>query len=261
MKTKNLLLFAFCLIASVAFSQDDPFEGRSTTAGPDVASDKDNVPVKKESFTAKLERYKAEGFKVAVFLYSGEVTTKAPDPNSTSDLLKNIMLKGSLPSMKSDFEPLLEGFITTMNETFNTDVFEVVDRSTIPYKEAKWGKVDDWGATKYKMVITYSANPMYDYEFASNMGGKYSAALTVKLNVIATEFVNEKKGVKMKYPIRAGNLGFYKSTEWESEKNPEIKTIEELHALVNPPMGADLLAELQKEQDAKMDKFIEKRKK
>jgi hypothetical protein len=258
MKTKNLLLFALCLMASFAFSQDDPFAGRPTSAGPDVASDKDNIPVKKETFASKLERYKSEGFKVAVYLYSGEITTKAAAPSSTTSLVTQMTLKGKLPSMKNDFTPLVEGFIATMNETFSTDVFEIVDMSTIPYKEAKWGKVDDWGATKYKMVVTYSATPVYDYTLTS---GKYSAELTVNLNVIATEFVNEKKGVKMKYPIRAGNLGFYKSPGWESESDPGLKSIDELHTLVNPPMGADLLAELQKEQDEKMDKFIEKRKK
>lgn len=229
MKTKNLLLFALCLMASIAFSQTDPFEGRSTTAGADVASDKDNVPVKKESFASKLERYKSEGFKVAVVFYSGEVTTKAAAPSSTTSAVKQITLKGKLPSMKNDFASLVKGFTATMNETFSTDVFEIVDMSTIPFKEAKWGKVDDWGATKYKMVVSYSASPVYDYSMFS---GKYSANLTVNLNVVATEFVNEKKGVKMKYPIRAGNLGFYKSPEWSSETDPGLKSIDELHALV-----------------------------
>lgn len=255
---KKLLVFALCFVASFAFSQDDPFAGRPTSAGADVASDKDNIPAKKETFAAKLDRYKADGFKVAVVLYSGEITTKAAAPSSTTSAVTQITLKEALPSIKSDLMPLAEGFTATMNETFGTDVFEIVDMSTIPYKEAKWGKVDDWGSTKYKMVVTYSVNPVYDYTLS---GGKYSAALTVNLNVIATEFVNEKKGVKMKYPIRAGNLGFFKSAEYETENDPGFKTVSELQTVVNPPMGADLLAELQKTQDEKMDKFIEKRKK
>jgi hypothetical protein len=160
--------------------------------------------------------------------------------------------------MASDLAPLAESFAGTMNEAFATDVFEIVDASIIPSKEGKFGKVYDWGSTKYKMVVSYAASPMYDYTLSN---GKYEAALTVNLNVTATEFVNEKKGVKIKYPIRAGNLGFFKSERYESDTDPGFKSIDELHTSVNPPMGADLLAELQKQQDENMDKFIEKRKK
>lgn len=258
MKINKVFVLVLCLVASSAFSQTDPFEGRPTSAGADVASDKDNVPVKKETFTAKLERYKSYGFKVAVVFYSGEIMTKAPNPSATTSASTQKTLKGSIPSLKNELTPLIEGFTATMNETFGTDIFEVVDMATIPYKALKFGNVDDWGPTKYKMVMSYSASPVYDYTFS---GGKYSAELTVNLNVVATEYVNDKKGVKMKFPIRAGNLGFYKSASYESETDPGLKSVEELHALVNPPMGADLLMELQKTQDSNMDKFIEKRKK
>jgi len=257
MKTKNQLTIMLCMLGSVLFAQTDPFAGRPTSAGSDVASNKENVPAKKETFTAKIDRYKAEGFKVAVVLFSGDIKTKAPIPTATTSVSTQITLEGSLPSVKEDLAPLLESFTATMNESFNTDIFEIVDMNAIPYKETKFGKVDDWGATKYKMVVMYYAEPIYDYMLS---GSKYSAALNVNLNATATEFVNEKGDVKMKYPIRAGNLGFFKSGVYETETDPGLKTIDELHALVNPPMGADLLAELQKEQDANMDKFIEKRK-
>ena len=282
MKTKNVLTVVFFLFATSSFSQikgmmmtedqkkaaaaqeaakaeqEALFAERPTSPNADIASDKANVPVKKENFESKLARYKSEGFKVAVVFNSGTVRTKEAAPSSTTSASSQLTLSGSLPSMKNDLMPLAQGFVATMSETFNTDVFEIVDLKNIPYKESKFGKVDDWAATKYKMVVTYSAIPMYDYTLS---GGEYSAKLIVNLSVVATEFVNEKKGVKMKYPIRSGNLGYYQSAAWESENDPSYKTIEELHTVVNPPAGADLLAELQKEQDAKMDKFIEKRKK
>lgn len=262
MKTKNLLTFAMCLMVSVSFSQTDPYEGRSITAGVDVASPKDNVPVKKETFTAKLERYKKEGFKVAVILYSGKIATKAQVSGGAMGP-QQIMLKGDMPSMENNFLPLVEGFTAKMNETFSTDIFEIVDLKKIPYRESKWGKVDNWEVTKYKMVLGYNITPLYDYTFMRGVDGtsKYSAELTVHLNATAGEYVNEKKGVKMKYIIRTGNLGHFESDSFVSETDPGIKTIEELHALVNPPMGADLLAELQKLQDKNMPEFIEKRKK
>ncbi len=282
MKTRNVLTLAFCLIAGMSFGQikglmttdaqknaaaaqeaakaeaEALFADRPTSPSADIASDKPNVPAKKEKFGSKLERYKSEGFKVAVVFNSGSVRTKEEAPSSTTSASSQLRLSGSLPSMKDDLAALAEEFVATMNETFNTDVFEIVDLKTIPYKESKFGKVDDWATTKYKMIVTYSAVPVYNYSLS---GGKYTASLEVNLSVVATEFVNEKKGVKMKYPIRSGNLGFYKSPQWESENEPGFKTIEELAAVVNAPTGADLLAELQKENDSKMDKFIEKRKK
>jgi hypothetical protein len=176
MKTKFLLTIMFCAAVSFAIAQSD------------VLSSKQNIPVKKESFSSKLGRYKSEGFKVAVLLVSGPITTKTQPPSSTTSLLTNITLKGELPSMASDLAPLAESFAGTMNEAFATDVFEIVDASIIPSKEGKFGKVYDWGSTKYKMVVSYAASPMYDYTLSN---GKYEAALTVNLNVTATEFVNE----------------------------------------------------------------------
>ena len=258
MKTKTLLTFALSLLISVSFSQSDPFEGRSTSVSSDIASPKENVPAKKESFSSKLDRYKSDGFKVAVVLYSGDISTKLPNPSGSTSASSQLSLEEGLPSIKEDLTPLVTGFTATMNETFGTDVFEVVDLSKIPYKESKWGNVDDWGATKYKMVVTYSANPEFDYSLS---GGKYTAQLNVILNVVATEFVDEKGKVKMKYPIRAGNLGSYNSPQWKSENDPGFKTVSQLQSVVNAPMGADLLVELQKAQDEKMDEFIEKRKK
>lgn len=257
MIAKLLLSLLFIFGAVISQAQDDPFAGRSTTPGADVVSSKPNIPAKKESFTAKLERYKAEGFKVAVVLNAPDITSKGADPSSTSGTMGLITLEGSITTDKAVFQPLVDGFAEIMNKEFNTDVFEVVDLKNIPYKDGKWGKTDDWGVTKYKMVITYSITPMYEYAFFMD---KYKGELTINLGVTGTEFVNEKKGVKMKFPIRVGNLGFYRSPAFESEADPNISKTEELHKLVNPPSGDALVAELQKLQDEYMPKFLEKRK-
>ena len=257
MNKKVILVLALFLGTNYSYAQNDPFEGRPSTAGPDVASSKANVPVKKESFTDKLNRYKAEGFKVAVVLYSGEIATKQKDPAATT-ANGTIGLEGTVAGIRSDLTPLVEDFTKSMNEAFSTDVFEIVDLQNIPYKESKWGKVDDWGSTKYKMVITYSANPVYEYSFWMD---KYEGYLSIALGVTGTEFVNEKKGVKMKYPIRTGNLGAYQSPKYTVEANPTITTTAELHTLVNPPSGAEITTELMKLQDEKIAEFIAKRKK
>lgn len=294
---KNVFVIIFCLMASMAFGQikglnalktpeqkeaqaaqekaqkareaelDAYFGGRTTSPGPEVASDKQNIQAKKETFASKLERYKAEGFKVAVVVSSPAIKTTAPTadekkPEELGYMGHTITLSGSLPSIKSDLSPLVEGYVSSMNEAFSTDLFEIVDISTIPYNDGKWGKSDDWSSTKYKMVVTFLANASYSYRFSSSVDDEYIGSLTVHLSATAAEYVyDKKKGFKIKYIVRTGGLGYYQSTEWKSESDPGLKTIEELQQVVNPPMGADLLVELQKEQDSKMDAYIEKRKK
>lgn len=259
MKTKLLLNLILCGFANFVLAQDDPFAGRPTSPGADIASDKENIPLKKESFSDKLERYKSEGFKVAVVLYSGPITTKPKSTSSTTtSLTTQIQLEGSLPSMAKDFAPLVESFVDQMNTAFATDVFEVVNLAKIPFREVTYGKLNAWESTKYKMVVNYSATPEYDYSY---FDGSYTASLLINLHVIAREFVNGKKGIKIKYLIRAGNLGFYRSESYKSDNNPGISSIDELNTVVNPPSASDLLMKLQKAQDEKMAKFIEKRKK
>ena len=259
MKKKFFLLISIGLFFGVANAQDDPFSGRPTVAGPDIASDKENVPEKKETLAAKLERYKKEGFKVAMVMESGPIKTMAPPPTTTPAAGGGqIMLDGSLPSMKDDMTPLLESLTKKLNEEFNTDIFEIVDMRKIPYKEVNIGKADAWDLTKYRMVITYHATPVYDY---NKFGSKYSATLKVNLNIIGMEWTNEKGKVKIKYPIRTGNLGNYKSKEYESEADPAFRFIDDVVAAVDSPKGAALVAELQKVHNEKMPDLIDKLKK
>jgi len=253
MKTKLLLTIMLSLSVLIAFAQTDRFEGRPTTPGSDVESFKENLPVKKETFVAKLDRFKKEGFKVAVVLSSSEYTTKLQPPSSTTSMTTQLTLKGTLPSIEAG--NLLESFTAKMNETFGTDIFEAVDKTKIPYKESKWGKVDDWEVTKYRMVATLLISPVYDYNITSS---KYSGELQVSLSAPIVEYVNEKKGIKMKYPVRGGSLGFYKSAKYESDNNPNIENIEELQALVNPPSGDELVSKIKEEYEANIEKYIEK---
>lgn len=280
MKAKILITWMLCACTSVAFSQigslksqiksemgasnsnEDSdralyFKDRPTSPGPDVESFKENVADKKESFSDKLARFKNEGFKVAVVLYSGSIKTKPVPMSSTSTVTVQKTLEGSLPSMRSDFEGMAEEFTAEMNKAFDTDVFELVDMSKIPYREARVGKVDDWEVTKYRLVMTYTVQPEYDYNYSMN---KYNGDFVVNANVVGTEYVNEKKGVKMRYPLRAGNLGYFKKA-YASDEQLDITTVEELNALVAPPSASELVADLEKQQEENLPKIIEKLKK
>ena len=262
MKTKILLTIVFILTLSVSYSQTDLeeyFAERPTTPGEEVKSDKENLPIKKESFVAKLKRYKDLGFKVAVVLSSGPITTKVQNPNSTSTFVKNIMLKGKVSSMKKDFEALTQSFTEKLNEAFDTDLFETVDMKKIPYQETKFGKVDDWAVTKYRMVITHYITVEYDYTISGT--SKYNVDFTVDMSAPAVEYIHKKGKIKKQFPIRVGKLGFYKGKSLDSEKKFDVEIVEDLHKLVNPILGEELVSELQKIQDEKITGYIEKRKK
>ena len=155
-------------------------------------------------------------------------------------------------------KPLLVSLTNRLNEEFQTDLFEIVDMSKIPFKETKMGKADAWDLTKYRTVITLYATPVYDY---NKFGSKFSATLKVDMSVTGMEWTNEKGKVKIKYPIRSGNLGNYKSPEYESEEDPHFKFIDDVKAAVDSPSGSALVAELQKIEDENLAKFIDKLKK
>ena len=99
MKCKLTLLLALISIFEVAFAQEDPFVGRPASAGPDIASSKENVPAKKESFSAKIDRYQKEGFKVAMVLHSGEIKTMPPPVTATTGASDQIMLEDVLEKL------------------------------------------------------------------------------------------------------------------------------------------------------------------
>ena len=286
MKLNRVLVMMLCLVATTSFSQikslmttpdqknaqeaqeaakkaqEALFANRPESPGPDVENFKENLPVKKESFDAKIVRFKKEGFKVAVKLYSGDIITKAPAPAgsgpSSSSGMKQISLSGSVPSIEADLQALVEAYTAKMNESFGTDIFEIVDMSTIPFKEAKWGKVDDWEVTNYRMVVNLSITPVYDY---SSFSGKYSASLGVNLSAPIVEYVHEKKGVKMRYPVRAGALGNFKTEIYNSDSSLGVDSTEDLQAIIKAPMGAELVTKLREVYDSKIEDYIAKIKK
>jgi hypothetical protein len=260
MRKKLILLIGVSLVCNLAYSQVDRFEGRTTTANADIASAKENVPVKKESFTSKLERFKKEGFKVAVVLNSSSISSKREVITTSAGKqtgITQIEIEGSIPSMKEHFSPLVISLATELNKEFNTDLFEVVNMDNIPYTEDKWGnKKDDWGSTKYRMVVSYEVHPEFDYYFV-NLEKVYKASLKTDLYIYILEYINTKKGVKQKNSLTAG-MGYYSTDVVKTENDPNIANIEELKSLVSPPSGEDIAVELQNLQNKSMTDFISK---
>jgi len=266
---KILTLFAILLAINV-FSQVDPFKGRSTEVSPDVAQTKENTPVKKESFKDKLSRISADGNKVGVLFRSGSIYVRKyknpaqPTMIEASADKQDAGVTGELPAMEGsdEFGPWMVG---QLNETFGTDVFELVDIGMIPYKEVKvfnsMQKVDDWWSTKYKIVVNYNMDAYYEAytENKATTDDRYFYGLfscDSRLQIL--EYFIGKKGGTQKYIVSNKAMGAYKSDKYEGDENTNVETIAKLSELVEKKSDAEIVEMLKAERGPKLEKALQK---
>jgi len=261
---KILTLFA---IAVNVFSQDDKFKGRSTEVSTDVAQAKENTPVKKESFKDKLARISTDGNKVGVLLNTRSVWVKAykkPPTGSLLDTKVDSGVKGDLPPIEGleEFGPWM---VSQLNETFGTDVFELVEISKMPYKEIKFlgsmQKVDDWWSTKYKIVVNYNMNAYYEAytEVKATTDDRYFyGSFTVNSVLYILEYFIGKKGGTQKYIVSGKQMGSYQSEKYQGDKDTEVGTIEELSGLVERKSDAEIVDMLKAERGPKLENALKK---
>jgi len=266
---KILTLFTILLTVNV-FSQDDRFEGRSTEASPDVAQAKDNVPVKKESFKDKLTRISADGNKVGVLFATRPSYVKAYKYPTQPTMMEQQADKqdagvtGELPSLDG-LEEFGSWMVSQLNETFGTDVYELVDISKIPYKEVKvfstMQKVDDWWSTKYKIVVNYNMGAYYEAytEVKATTDDRYfygSYSFNSTLGIL--EYFIGKKGGTQKSIVNYKSMGAYKSEKYQGDKDTEVGTIEELSGLVARKSDAEIVDMLKAERGPKLENALKK---
>ncbi len=268
---KILTLFAILLAVNV-FSQDDRFKGRSTEVSSDVAQAKENTPVKKESFKDKLSRISADGNKVAVLFNPGSVYVKAYKANRQTQPTmmeakantQDAGVTGELPAIDglAEFGPWM---VSQLNETFGTDLFELVDISMIPYKEVKvfssMQKVDDWWSTKYKIVVNYSMDAYYEAytEVKATTDDRYfygSYSFNSTLGIL--EYFIGKKGGTQKSIVNYKSMGAYKSEKYQGDKDTEVGTIKELSELVARKSDAEIVDMLKAERGPKLENALKK---
>lgn len=231
------------------------FKDRPSTAGADVASPKENVIPKKESFKDKIKRYESDGYKMGVAFYSGPIMTKAVPPAGTeTGPTKQLALKGSLEPMDDELLDLAKDFIAKMNKAYNTDVFEVVDLKKIPVRSVLGNPSDDWNATKYKTVFGYTVTPEFDYNKSM---GKYNGDFIINIFVTAMEYYPKKGKPKMSIVLGGKSLGAHR-VNYSDETLSKITTVAELNALVNPPSPAELHDMLLEQQDTNFTKITDK---
>lgn len=239
--------------------QEKLFSGRSSTVAPEFASAKDNTPVKKETFASKLDRIKTDGNKVGVILYLEPVRVNPPDASG------NIMGANLTDYTKVDGEYMDESlratandFVLELNQALNTSMIELIDINTVPYRQTKFGRLDDWWASKYKVVFAYTLDPRIR---SSNeeIGGKikFTASLNMITSLIVREYIGEPTATKQDIITQVLNMGsFVTSTFAQEEQMTDVKAI---YDKTLEKLAVPLLSKIKEERADAIKKLVEKK--
>ncbi|HQQ95601.1 MAG TPA: hypothetical protein PLQ93_13685, partial [Bacteroidia bacterium] len=246
---------------------DAAYVNRPTKASGEIASAKDNLPVKKESFDAKMERIKTDGNKVGVLFIHGSAKTKTkPALNSTgagpsmsSGMGEDIYLDSeykdtSLQSLGSDFT-------AELNTALRRNDIELVDLGNIPYRKSRVMGVetlqDDWWTTKYKVLFVYTIDPLLSvFQYTTAGNHKFEASLHFGSSVMVYEYIGGPESKEKETLAQMSGFGaFFTPKISEDQAILEVKPLyEKIVAALEYP----LKEKIKTERSADITKLMEK---
>jgi len=238
---------------------DDLFVNRTETPSSENASAKDNVPVKKETFAAKLDRIKTDGNKVGVILYLEPVRVNPPDASG------NIMGANLTDYTKVDGEYMDESlratandFVLELNQALNTSMIELIDINTVPYRQTKFGRLDDWWASRYKVVFAYTLDPRIR---SSNeeIGGKikFTASLNMITSLIVREYIGGPTATKQDIITQVLNMGSFVTPTFAQEE--QMTGVKAIYDKTLEKLAVPLLSKIKEERADAIKKLVEKK--
>ncbi len=242
--------------------QDEYFANRPDSPSASVASAAPNIPGKKEKFADKIMRIQADGNKIGLVFYSEKTFV---NPNAMDETFKTFRkLEGSLPAY-DDMKNLAESMVSELNKSFNTDIIELVDPSTIPYTNGKFMgmsmKMDDWWNSKYKIVFFYKLIPFYEAYDEREPGAdeyQFKTAFKVLTKLEAKEYINGKKKNEQKFVLKPITIESYSSDVITPDNKTVVTKIEDLEALVEQPESTVIKTALLDSRKAAYPKIIKK---
>jgi len=245
---------------AVQAPKQDHYKGRTTTVNPSVASAKPEVKVKKQKFLGRINRIKADGNKVGVVVQCTNVEVN-PKSHTYFASQKTQLVRGSYRPI-AGIEEVGTTTVADLNKGFGTDVFELVDMKDIPYKDdGNGGKMDDWWATKYKMVLFIKHNAYYTAFIhstgeAPDVKKEFKGQMYVKSTpwLMAAEDGQKKLKSAGKPPV----TGSYSSDLYIADESTKVYTIQDLKALVNPATDEEIVKHLLNLNSSNIAKFIKK---
>ncbi len=238
---------------------DDAFANRSTSVSPELASAKDNVPLKKETFGAKVSRIQADGNKIGVRLILQPARTVQQE-TGTVQLVNYAPVEGSFTD-----ESLLQAgqqFVEELKARYGASNIELIDIINIPYRDVKvmgmTTRVDDWWATKYKVVFTYTIDPRLE---PANQEVEGKVKFTVTVNTIqtlmVTEYVGATTSTKQDILAQVLNFGGFRTPTYAQEE--EIKEAKEMYDKAVSKLGMSMLDKVKAERADAVAKLVEKK--
>jgi len=242
--------------------QDEYFANRPDNPLASVASAAPNIPGKKEKFADKINRIQADGNKIGFVFYSEKTFA---NPNAMDETFKAYRrIEGSLPAY-DDMKDLAESMVSELNKSFNTDIIELVDPSTIPYTNGKFMgmpmKMDDWWSSKYKIVFFYKLIPFYEAYDEREPGAdehQFKTAFKAITKLEAKEYINGKKKNEQKFVLKPKIMESYSSDVVTPDKKTVVTKIEDLEALVEQPESRVIKTALLDSRKATYPKAIKK---
>lgn len=235
---------------------DALFASRTTTPSPENASAKDNVPVKKETFPAKLDRIKADGNKVGVILYLKPARVNVPTDNVSASLTDYVQVDGTY--LDESLKANAQEFIKELNQTFNRTDIELIDINTVPYRNSKFGRMDDWWASKYKVVFAYSLDPRLRTS-NEEIGGKikFTASLNMITTLIVTEYIGGPGAVKQDFLAQVLNMGSFTTPTYAQDD--QITDVKVIYEKTLEKLGTPILEKMKAERADAVTKLVEKK--
>jgi len=237
---------------------DKLYANRSSSVSPEYASAKDNVPVKKETFDAKIKRIKADGNKIGVRLVVLPARTVQPE-SGTTQVTPTMQVEGEY--MDESLMAAGQQFVDELNQLFNTTDFELIDMRNIPYREVKvvgtTTRIDDWWATKYKVVFAYTLDPRLEPAY-QNSGGKtqWTVAVNMLQSLIATEYIGANNATKQDILTQILNMGGFRTPVYAQEE--EIKDPKEMYEKAVMKLGMPMLDKVKTERADGLAKVTKK---
>lgn len=233
---------------------DNAFAGRSMVVAQEVASAKSNEPVKKETFVAKMQRIKSDGNKVGVLIRVEPV--RVAEPNATSTLSQDVKVEGEY--MDDSYYSLGSEFVKELNESLGTTDIELIDINKIPYREARvlgqQVRLDDWWATKYKIVFSYNLDPRIRITMNES---KYNVALNMISSLIVTEYIGDTTSTKQDIITQILNFGSFLSPPYTQEE--VVTDIKAAYQKSLERLGMPVLEKVNAERSNEVKKLVEKR--
>ncbi|MDD2277961.1 MAG: hypothetical protein PHD06_02150 [Bacteroidales bacterium] len=240
---------------------DNQWAGRTPAGSPELASAKDNTPVKKETFDAKLKRIAADGNKVGVLLILTPVRKLASGQQLGSEVVndENSYMDESL------YEAGIQ-IVKELNEAFGTTVIELVDLSKMPYRDTKvMGhavRLDDWWASKFKVVFEYTIDPLLRYEVMSIKGEyKNTTALNLRTSMVVKEYIGNTTATKQDFLAQILNMGGFITPVKAHDDGEEATSVEELYKSTLEKLEVPLLEKIKNERASGISKVVNKFKK